>query len=146
MACKLFGGCNGKLFLNYYLLEFCLCLTLATLVRGGADPVVPAKHYTIDLDQSPQERWLPLVKDFKSSAPLIVDYFQQQVIKNETTVQTSILVTIWTRRFSYYINLYGMPCTCITANCNPNSHANSGSLFSLMICLPTLIALPLNFC
>lgn len=49
---------------------------------SGLDPqskTVPMKKYIIDLDQSPQERWIPLLKDFKSSAPLIVDYFSDQV-------------------------------------------------------------------
>lgn len=37
--------------------------------------------YTIDLDQPPEQRWIPLLKDFKSSAPLIRDYFNQQAPK-----------------------------------------------------------------
>ena len=40
---------------------------------------VPMQLYTVDLDQPPELRWMPLLKDFKSSAPLIVNYFEQQV-------------------------------------------------------------------
>ena len=60
-----------------------LCALQLVLQVGGAEalgePVVPMKKYTVDLDQPPSERWIPLLKDFKSSAPLIVDYFSDQV-------------------------------------------------------------------
>ena len=73
-----------------YCLGLCACLILQ---NGGAEafklnklkPVVPMKKYTVDLDQPPSERWNPILKDFKSSAPLIVDYFNEQV--RETCIQ-----------------------------------------------------------
>ena len=66
--------------------SLCLWSLFAYLVLHageGADALseaVPMKKYTVDLDQPPSERWNPILKDFKSSAPLIVDYFNDQVI------------------------------------------------------------------
>ena len=70
--------------LAFFMISSCwLCALQLVLQAGGAEalgePVVPVKKYTIDLDQPPSERWIPLLKDFKSSAPLIVDYFSDQV-------------------------------------------------------------------
>lgn len=70
---------------KHLVLLFAFCFHLAL---GGKEAIfgiqseseaVPMKKYTIDLDQSPQERWIPLLKDFKSSAPLIIDYYRKQV-------------------------------------------------------------------
>lgn len=58
---------------------FHLALAGKGAVLGMQSEAVPMKKYTIDLDQSPQDRWIPLLKDFKSSAPLVVDYFRNQV-------------------------------------------------------------------
>ena len=67
--------------MSVILLAFCSYLVLAGDAAnfGGQSEALPMKKYTIDLDQSPQERWIPLLKDFKSSAPLIVKYFNDQV-------------------------------------------------------------------
>ena len=49
--------------------------------------------YTIDLDQPPEQRWIPLLKDFKSSAPLIRDYFNQEVNSKMSFVSTKRVST-----------------------------------------------------
>ena len=59
--------------------SFYLALDGKEAVFGMQSEAVPMKKYTIDLDQSPQDRWIPLLKDFKSSAPLIIDYYRNQV-------------------------------------------------------------------
>ena len=66
-----------------YICGLCACQLILQTVGAEAlsEPVVPVQKYTIDLDQPPNERWIPLLKDFKSSAPLIVDYFSEQVRK-----------------------------------------------------------------
>lgn len=83
----------------------CAFSQLVALQVGGAEalaasgPVVPVEKYTVDLDQPPSERWIPLLKDFKSSAPLIVDYFSEQVrfiseAKKEQCMQNPIFFDI----------------------------------------------------
>lgn len=74
------------------------------LVTGAEvldEPVVPVKKYTIDLDQSPSERWIPLLKDFKSSAPLIVDYFGDQVRFMEEKAEKNLTVQLKNFRQQY---------------------------------------------
>ena len=78
MGAKFWQGCISVCFYMTYSCVFQLALQTAGAEALG-EPVVPAKKYTIDLDQPPNERWIPLLKDFKSSAPLIVDYFSEQV-------------------------------------------------------------------
>ncbi len=58
-----------------------LLLAGALVCLSGTQAIrqVPMALYTIDLDQSPRERWIPLLKDFKSSVPLVEKYFYQQV-------------------------------------------------------------------
>ncbi len=48
---------------------------------GGSEAIrqVPMALYTIDLGLPPRERWIPLLKDFRSSVPLVEKYFYQQV-------------------------------------------------------------------
>ena len=41
--------------------------------------LVPMQKYQVDLDTKPSERWLPILEDFKTSAPLIVRYFNSLV-------------------------------------------------------------------
>jgi len=63
-------------------LSVCLLASVALLLAHEAQCApkrVPMSQYTIDLDQPPEKRWIPLLKDFKSSAPLIVDYFNNGV-------------------------------------------------------------------
>ena len=62
----------------YYLLV-ALFLSFVHYTLGGSATLVPMSKYQIDLDVSPDRRWIPLLEHFKSSAPLVVDYFQQFV-------------------------------------------------------------------
>ena len=87
--------------LAFFIIYSCgLCALQLILQAGGAEalgePVVPMKKYTIDLDQPPSERWIPLLKDFKSSAPLIVDYFSDQVslMKGKRSIIIIIIILV----------------------------------------------------
>ena len=66
-----------KLFLWF---SFYLVLAGRAEILREPSGAVPMKKYTINMDQTPQERWIPLLKDFTSSAPLIVNYFKDQVL------------------------------------------------------------------
>ena len=46
---------------------------------GDAAVPVAMKRYTINLDLPPEERWLELLSEYKSSVPLIIQYFNQSV-------------------------------------------------------------------
>ncbi len=56
-----------------------LLLSLCVSRSQGDENSVPMKKYKVDLDQSPDKRWLPLLSDYNSSVPLIIKYFEQQV-------------------------------------------------------------------
>ena len=63
------------------LAKLCVLLAVSLLCLGQTHggKQVPMALYTINLDQPPEQRWLPLLRDFKSSAPLVEKYFYQQV-------------------------------------------------------------------
>ena len=48
-------------------------------VESGAGRAVPLKKYTVDLDQPPEKRWLPILQEYNSSLPLIINYFNNEV-------------------------------------------------------------------
>ena len=48
-------------------------------VSSGVSRLVPMQKYQVDLDTKPSERWLPILEDFKTSAPLVVQYFNSLV-------------------------------------------------------------------
>lgn len=41
--------------------------------------LVPMAKYQVNLDQTPKERWIPILKDFTGSVPLILEYFRSLV-------------------------------------------------------------------
>ena len=55
-------------------------------VQGRGDATakgaVPMKKYVVDLDKPPEERWIPILSDYKTSVPLIIEYFNNQVMQN----------------------------------------------------------------
>ncbi|XP_064402990.1 N-acylethanolamine-hydrolyzing acid amidase-like [Halichondria panicea] len=65
------------------LAKLCLLLAVSLLCLGQThgEKQLPMALYTINLDLPPEQRWLPLLRDFKSSAPLVVKYFYQQAPK-----------------------------------------------------------------
>ena len=52
-----------------------------TCAQGVRQPnsTVLAPTYVVNLDLAPEQRWTDVVKIYRSSAPLIVDYFTGQV-------------------------------------------------------------------
>ena len=59
--------------------QLLFCLAALVVVNGQTDGAVPMKKFTVDLDKPPAKRWLDLLSHYKSSASLIVEYFDQQV-------------------------------------------------------------------
>ena len=59
-----------------------LALVCSTFLPGGSagsSRLVPMQKYQVDLDMKPSQRWLPILEDFRSSVPLILDYFYSAV-------------------------------------------------------------------
>ena len=67
----------------------CSC-SVATDAPSGSHSLVPMAKYQVDLDQTPKERWLPLLEDYTGSVPLILEYFR-------SLVRTPLYSTIYTR-------------------------------------------------
>ena len=58
------------------------CLLLLPARSEGDKPssrVEPMRNFTVDLDQQPDKRWLEILSVYKSSVPLIIEYFKNQV-------------------------------------------------------------------
>lgn len=58
-----------------------LCLSLFAACSAVRQPntTVTAPTYVVNLDLAPADRWTDIVTIYKSSAPLIIDYFTKQV-------------------------------------------------------------------
>ena len=77
---------------------------LAAATAAREETSMPMEKYTINLDDPPRERWLPLLKDFKSSAPLIVDYFREQVRYSNLVPTTNpvFILSMWNTAESWF--------------------------------------------
>ncbi len=62
-----------------FLLFVVSCLAPLGRTADGLKGAVPMRKFTVDLDKPPEERWVELISNYKSSVPLIVDYFDQEV-------------------------------------------------------------------
>lgn len=56
-------------------LLLCSCSVASGLLSGGHN-MVPTVKYQVNLDQTPKERWIPILQDLKGSVPLILKYYQ----------------------------------------------------------------------
>ena len=54
------------------------CLLAAANAYNQPNSTVVSKTYIVNLDLPPYERWKDIVSIYKSSGPLIVDYFTSQ--------------------------------------------------------------------
>lgn len=62
-----------------------LCVHGQSVRTGSIGPrerdnsLVPMRKYAVDLDKSPKERWISILSDYKTSVPLIIEYFNNIV-------------------------------------------------------------------
>lgn len=56
------------------------------LAASGYRGAIPMRKFTVDLDKPPDERWVEILAAYKSSVPIIVEYFDHQVLSTHSTV------------------------------------------------------------